>query len=117
QVLDRAGLLAHDHDQHLALWVERPDVGPGVILLLAQSPVAGRGPRRVAPLPGRLVVGRARRPRIARSYHRVAGILDGADVGPDDAVHPDVEHLLGDPLALLTTVRWNADHRRHGRSQ
>src|SRR5258708_9839574 len=54
QIFDRARLLAHDHHQDLALWIELPDVAASVILLLRQAPVTRGMAGRIAALARRL---------------------------------------------------------------
>ena len=54
EVLDRERVLDHQHHQHLALGIERPDAGLLVVLLLGQAPVARAGVRAVAANAGRL---------------------------------------------------------------
>src|SRR6266699_1472082 len=51
QVADRALLLAHDDDEDFALGVQGPGVGPFVIGLLVDAPIARGVARRVAALP------------------------------------------------------------------
>src|SRR5712671_381677 len=111
QVADRPLLLAHDHDEHLALRVERPGVGALVIGLLVDAPIARGVARRVAALAGRLVISRFARPRIAAGLDRVPRLLDSRDMRPDDAVDADVEHLLGDELVELAAIGRDADDR------
>mgnify|MGYP003347731221 CR=1 FL=1 len=65
QVLDGPQLLAHDDAHHLAVRRQRPDVGPGVVLLLRHAPVARGGNRRVAAVTGGFVGGRGLRLRVA----------------------------------------------------
>src|SRR5437867_8419477 len=60
EILDRLRVLALDDRQDLALRRERPHVGPGVILLLRESPVPRGARRGVAADAGRVVEGRAR---------------------------------------------------------
>jgi len=115
QVADRPHLLAHDRDQHLALRVQRPDIGALVIFLLRQPPIARRGGGSVAALAGGLVIGRRARARIAAGGYCVQRLLDRADMRPDDAVDAMVEHLLGNPLAGLAAIGRNAHERRHRR--
>src|ERR1700690_888160 len=90
QVFDGFYFLAHDDDENLALRVERPDVGFGVILLLGYAPVAHSGGRSVAAEAGRLEVWRRDRTRITARANGIARLLDGADVRPDDAVDAEV---------------------------
>src|SRR5215472_6115727 len=42
QIFDCPRLFAHDSDQYLALRVEWPDIGTGVIFLLRQPPIPRR---------------------------------------------------------------------------
>src|SRR6516225_5594704 len=58
QVFDRPHLLAHDRDQNLALWVERPNIGARIIFLLSQPPIARRRGRRIAALTRRFKIRR-----------------------------------------------------------
>src|SRR6516225_3615261 len=51
QVFDRPRLLAHDRDQNLALWVERPNIGARIIFRLVQ-PRADPGARSRRPSAG-----------------------------------------------------------------
>ena len=44
----------------------------------------------------------------------IEGVFYRIDVGPDNPVHTDVEHLFGDPVAL-PLVRWNTDDGRYRR--
>ena len=117
QVLDALGVLDHQDDENLALGIERPDVGALVILLLGDAPVAHRRGRAVAADAGRLVERLVLQPRIAAGGDRVIGLLDIADMRPDDAVGAEIEHLLGLELRLLAAVRRNAHERRHGRRE
>ena len=96
---------------------ERPGVGALVIGLLVDAPIARGGARRVAALPGRLVIGGLARPRIAAGLDRVARLLDRADMRPDDAVDADIEHLLGDELVHLAAIGRDAHERRDGRRE
>src|SRR5262252_8661501 len=117
QVFDRAHLLAHDRDQDLALRVERPDIGTGVVFLLGQSPITRRGGRGVAALPRRLEIRRRARAWIAAGGDCVARFLDRADMRPDNAVDALVQYLLGNPLAGLAAIGWDAHKGRHRRRQ
>src|SRR5262245_47966105 len=117
QVLDRLGVLALDDCENFALRRQGPHVGPRVVLLLRQAPVAGRARGRVAANTGRIVDRGAGQARIAAGADGVARLLDGADVGEDDPEHADVEHLLGDPLVHLVTVRRDAHEGRHLRRE
>jgi hypothetical protein len=114
---DGAHLLAHDRDEDLALRVERPDIGTGIIFLLGQTPIARRGGRRVAALTWRLEIGGRRRSRVAACGDRIARFVDGADMRPDDAVNALIEHLLGHPLAGLAAIGRNAHEGCYCRRQ
>jgi hypothetical protein len=65
----------------------------------------GASPRRPALDPG-----------IAHGGHGVIRLVDRIDVGPDDPVHADVEHLFGDPVGL-TLVRGDTDDGGDGRRE
>src|SRR4029077_217409 len=91
QIFDRAHLLAHDCDHNLALRVERPHIGAGIIFLLGQSPIARRRGRRIPALTGRCEIGGFRRTWVAACGDRIAGLLDSADMRPDDAVDALIE--------------------------
>src|SRR5581483_11118483 len=117
QLIDGANFLAHQYDQDLALWIDRPDVGALVVLLRADPPVARCHGRGIATLALRLVVGRVPGSRIAAGTDRVVSVLHGADVRPDHPVHARVEHLLGDPLVALAAIGRDAHQRGNGRRQ
>src|SRR3989454_5732327 len=85
EILDRLRVLALDDRQDLALRGERPHVGPGVILLLRESPVPRRPRRGVAADAGRVVEGSPRQAWVPAGADRVAGLRHGADVREDDA--------------------------------
>ena len=115
EVLDALGVLDHQDDENLALGIERPDVGAVVIVLLTDAPITHRRGRAVAADAGRLVQRLVLEPRIAAGGDRVIGLLDRADVRPDDAVGAEIENLLGLELGLLAAVRRDARERRHRR--
>jgi len=80
--------------------------------------VPAEGHRHVVQLRGAGHLHAARRELLVEveDHDGIARFFHGTDVGPDDSVDSDVEHLFGDPLAHLAAVRGNAHewgHRRH----
>ncbi len=82
---------------------------------MGDAPIAHRGGRTVAAQPRRLVEGSGSEAWVAARGDRVVGLIDLADMWPNDAVRAEVERLFREHLALLATVRGDADDRRHRR--
>src|SRR5262249_52278968 len=106
QVTNPLGALDHQAAEQLALGVQGPHIGPGVVLLLAHAPIGDGAIGGIAAAAEGLAQQASLAPWIAHGGHGVIGILDRIDVGPDDPIHADVEYLFGDPVGL-SLVRWN----------
>src|SRR5947208_11814759 len=90
QVADPLGALDHQAAEQLALRVQGPHVGPGVVLLLGDAPVGDGALGGIATAAEGLAPRAALDPGIAHGGHGVIRLLDRIDVGPDDAVHANI---------------------------
>ena len=105
--------LFHDaHQQHIAVGVQRPQVGGIVILGGRQSPIARGDAIPPAALALRLEVRRPRHLRIARRHHRRLRVLNGVQMGQHQAVNPGVQRLFQHPLVAFAEVGRNPHERR-----
>src|SRR5258708_37368446 len=85
EVGNALGVLDHQHDQDFALWIERPYVGLGVVVLLGEPPIAHRGGWTVAADAGGLVERRRFQPRIAAAPPPPRGPGPPPDMWPPNA--------------------------------
>src|SRR5262245_41040611 len=81
EVADPLGALDHQAAEQLALRVQGPHIGPGVILLLGNTPVGDSALGGIAPAAERLAQWASLDPGIAHSSHGVIRLFDCIDVG------------------------------------
>ena len=117
QILDSLNIFALDDDEDFAFRSQWPNVGLGVVFLLAQAPVPRRANGSVSPNPWRIVIFLLRHARISAGSNGVPCLLHGANVGKDDAIDAYVQHLLRDPLVHLAAVGRDTHHRSDRRSK
>ena len=115
QVLDPHRRLDHDDDEDLSVGCERPCVGACVVVVRAETEVAGGGTCARAPeaawFRGRVGV------RIPTSRHRGAGLFDGLHVRPHDPIRALVERLPCHPRIDLVAGGRDAHQRRDRRRE
>ena len=114
QVLDAQGALDHHGAEHLSLGIQPPEVCTLVVLLVGNTPVVGSTTGCIATSTEGLKDRVFRTPGVSHGSHGVVCLFYGINMGPDDAVHAGVQHLLGDPVGLAR-VRWDAHDGRHRR--
>ena len=117
QVRNPVRFLHNAHQQHIAVRVQRPQIGGVIILRRRQPPIARRDAIPPAPFPLRLKVGRPRHLRIPRRRHRRPRILHRVKMRQHQPINPAIQRLLQHPLVALPEIRRHPHQRRRIRLQ
>ena len=107
QVLHPVRLFHYPDEKHIAIRVQRPEVGGIVVFRRSQTPVARGNTIPPTPFALRLEVGGAGNLGIARRNHCRLRVLHRVEVGQHQSVNAGVQRLLQYPLVLLAKVGRN----------